>query len=740
MKALELHITFLSDWHVGTGTTVVGGVDAVTARDAEGFPCVPAKSITGILRDAAETLAVELGDRWPDFVGHTFGDEAGEQFDNPGRPARVAIRMARLPASLRNSLKQDPKTEKDLVRELFLLRSSTAIGDRGIAQDDTLRTIEVVRAGTLLIAPVQVGSTPSDVDRIKIFLASAARLVEAIGGKRRRGLGRATVRLFEDGVEVVPHDNDWDAALTFSNYGSEPLAQPEQKRRATGKGGHAHDSGRRLSISITAQSPLLLASEVRGNQWSSHDYVGGNLLLPIVHRAIDRCGIDAFHAVREGHLQVRRGHPAAGKVRLHRVPFVFKEPKGGAAAKWYNELEETEGQPTLKSIRVGWISVDGLIKQKVGGAEFAHNTIDNDTQSTGEAALYTYRAVPAGSFFRAEIWLSDGLVAQLGDLTPLIQELTGHHALGRSKKDDYGWVSLSVEEPVSTADDSTTFAKQLRIWCVSDVLLRNSRLQYEPTAKGLVDHLATRLGVAHDMIGNINMQRSHVRTQRIESWSGAWSLPRPTLVAVAAGSVVIVDLREERSFPARMAIGDRQAEGFGEVLLNPKLLYEKAIRPTTVQRAATPAASSALSASDKSLIESLAISATIRRIAEQAPADFWGEAVLKALGWSEKVPTNTQIGKIRSLMRDAVANGLETLELSKALERNLDNNVKARLKVLLRDPSSIAQRDQWNAWLVRPSGVNATDEEVKKKVAMHALQIVIEVAHRYRTRGKGTKA
>jgi CRISPR-associated protein Csx10 len=734
MKTLELHITFSSDWHIGTGRTVVGGVDAVVARDAEGFPCVPAKSVTGILRDAAENLAVELADDWLDFVGHVFGDEVGEQFDQPSRPARVAIRMARLPVVLRDGLKRESNQKEGLVRELFLLKSSTAINNLGIAQDDTLRTIEVVRAGTLLIAPVQIRSTPNDIDQIKYFLAAAARLVEAIGGKRRRGLGRATVRLFEDGGEVVPRDGDWDTTLKLTDNSDEPLSQPEEQRVAEGKGGHTHNGGQLLSITINAQSPLLLASEVRGNQWSSHDYVGGNLLLPIVHRAVEQCGVDAFRAVRNGHLQVRRGNPAAGKLRLQRIPFVFKEPKGNSDDAWQNELFQTnDAAILLKSIRSGWVSTDGNIKKKVSGAEFAHNTIDNATQSTGDAGLYTYRALPAGSFFRAEVWLSDDLVKQLGDLNTLIQKLNGHHAVGRSKKDDYGWVELSAEKIAGGDDGKRTSAQQLRIWCVSDVLLRNSRLQYEPTAIRLVEELANCLGINHETIGNVDMQRSHVRTQRIESWSSAWSLPRPTLVAVAAGSVIVVDLREEMSFPARMTIGDRQAEGFGEILLNPELLSKNKVQPTKVPVATTAAVAGALSAHDTSLIESLAVSATIRRIA--STASFRGKEGLSKLKWSDKEPTNTQIGKIRALVRDGVANGRKTLELPKALERNLKLNVKDRLKELLRDPSLIATNDEWDNWIVLPSVLSVTKEEFKKQVAMRALQIVIEVAHHERTRG-----
>ena len=47
-----LRLEFLSDWHVGSGTGRPGNVDRLVTRDASGLPYVPAKTLTGIWRDA----------------------------------------------------------------------------------------------------------------------------------------------------------------------------------------------------------------------------------------------------------------------------------------------------------------------------------------------------------------------------------------------------------------------------------------------------------------------------------------------------------------------------------------------------------------------------------------------------------------------------------------------------------------------------------------------------------------
>ena len=58
-----VRVHMLSDWIVGTGEGRVGEVDATVRRDGDGLPFVPAKTLTGIWRDACEQVAGWLGGR-----------------------------------------------------------------------------------------------------------------------------------------------------------------------------------------------------------------------------------------------------------------------------------------------------------------------------------------------------------------------------------------------------------------------------------------------------------------------------------------------------------------------------------------------------------------------------------------------------------------------------------------------------------------------------------------------------
>ena len=54
---MDLTVTFASDWGVGTGTGVAGGVDAVVERDSQNRPVVRGSVLTGILREQAANAA-----------------------------------------------------------------------------------------------------------------------------------------------------------------------------------------------------------------------------------------------------------------------------------------------------------------------------------------------------------------------------------------------------------------------------------------------------------------------------------------------------------------------------------------------------------------------------------------------------------------------------------------------------------------------------------------------------------
>ena len=118
---------------------------------------------------------------------------------------------------------------------------------------------------------------------------------------------------------------------------------------------------------------------------------------------------------------------------------------------------------------------------------------------------------------------------------------------------------------------------RVRVWCVSDVLLRDQQGALDPSPRALAAELTRRLGipvtVAPQQPDSPAVQAAY-RAARRESFHARWGRPRPSLTGLAAGSVVTVELTADLP-GARLAavqrdgIGERTAEGFGQVRFDP---------------------------------------------------------------------------------------------------------------------------------------------------------------------------
>ncbi|BAU44937.1 hypothetical protein O77CONTIG1_04783 [Leptolyngbya sp. O-77] len=175
------------------------------------------------------------------------------------------------------------------------------------------------------------------------------------------------------------------------------------------------------------------------------------------------------------------------------------------------------------------------------------------------------------------------------------EKLQGHHRIGQSKKDDYGAVKITVKiiQPERETDISTEDSKQteqtekLWVWLLSDVLLRNESLR--PTAS--VEDFRQALQQTLNAEGNDSIQlelstpgeglvSAMLRSHRVESWQTQWKLPRPSLAGIAAGSCMVFEVTSGKLDPQRLrqlelsGIGERTAEGYGQLCFNHPLLSE----------------------------------------------------------------------------------------------------------------------------------------------------------------------
>ncbi|MBO0798829.1 MAG: hypothetical protein J2P31_08385, partial [Blastocatellia bacterium] len=142
--------------------------------------------------------------------------------------------------------------------------------------------------------------------------------------------------------------------------------------------------------------------------------------------------------------------------------------------------------------------------------------------------------------------------------------------------------------------DRGTIPKEIRVWLLSDLLLRDERLR--PSAS--ITHFAAALG---DQLGVTLMLRQTpksggqdkgprkmdfaARPRRTDSWNTAWVLPRPSLVGLSAGSSFVFKVTDTKinaaEFSRRLkeveanGLGERRAEGYGQMCFDDLLLSEE---------------------------------------------------------------------------------------------------------------------------------------------------------------------
>lgn len=617
-----VRIRFVTDWHIGAGAGRHGQIDRLVLRDSDRCPFVPAKTLTGIWRDACEQVALGLDDgkprglwsRWTTYLFGTETHEPGAFADNrPPRPAALCIGRAQFPEPFRAAFRTRPALHDAIT---FIKPGVRIDQSSGRVADDNLRFEEMVRAGGYLEARCRLNGTgllEAQRQAVTALLAAGARMVRGIGSKRRRGSGECRLELWVDGrpldVETWLDWLDQDASFPEPPDPHPVDDRPPDRvpRPAAAPAAAASRPWWVLDLRIHCLSPVLAFARQAGNVVETLDYVPGTYLLPLVSRCLTMQGCDPAAALAAGGLVVSNATVEVAGTRGLPVPWAWFRRKddaglvgspqqnppqddagdheGPIAKTVYNLLAESPPDGVqLKGFREGYVASPPWQARalpayvRVERAAVTHNTIEDAVQRPTAAVggVYTYEAIPEGTVLRAEVRMR-------GDLAEALPPdwwhgLGGTHRMGRSKKDDYGLVDIEIAgHRLVTADDLMDIGAvegRLTVWLVSDLLLRDQRLRPDPSAEGLAEALAEALGgngtlqlVPRDAVDDAAAPAGGLlsrigRVVRRDSWHVRWGLPRPSLIGLRAGSCFVFEVRGGRVNREKLA--QLQMTGLGE--------------------------------------------------------------------------------------------------------------------------------------------------------------------------------
>jgi CRISPR-associated protein Csx10 len=722
---LTLKIILSADWHVGEGAGQPGYIDRLVRRHPEDeLPYLPAKTLTGIWRDVCESVAEGL-DRhatgpatWSQWVNVLFGDQPAlpynrsddrRDYDQPIKEARLSIRAARLPEKLRQHL----KAKRTLEQAITFIKPGVKIDpDTGQALDDHLRFEELVRGGAELTAPVSLdtsGCIAEQVRAAQALLWAGAKVVERLGGKRRRGLGRCR---FDLGVD--PKQAETFLQLLQSPapaIPSAPIPQQPDKAGIPSATLPTTTDWVNMPLTIKLRTPVIIPDRTVGNVVQSLDFVPGTYLLGQVTRVLTRLlGRGLLAEVARGDLRLTNAYPEVEGHRSLPVPLAlfYEKDRGGLdkedgqVCNRLTDLADEDQVTQLKQHRDGYVGkLDGRHLppfRTVALQQTTHNTVQDEVQRPTEAVggVYTYEAIKANAVLRAELRLRKVLADELSAREPdWWQRVAGEVRLGIAKKDDYGLAELKVDAPSTSQPQAVASDSTLTVWLLSDLLLRDERLRLSASIDLLKEYLGRRLGVSLKVrqaaataapdspkysAGRQSPKQplsGLVRTRRTDGWHVPWGLPRPSYIGLMAGSCIVFEvdgslMEDTLRQVEQEGLGERRAEGFGEVAFNHSLVTSKLVGRRSRERQddhCNGKSPDLIPKSDPSYgyahtIESAAWRETIgRTTASLGPDADWRRSRLD-WDWQKKVSHNSQLGSLRA----AVASLRSASDRSRALD------------------------------------------------------------------------
>ena len=623
-RSFTLQLEFLSDWHVGSGTGRPGDVDRLVQRDRHNLPYIPAKTLTGIWRDACERVAYGLDNGVPDgiwqqWVMYLFGDQPAdlnrpvEKAEHRPRPAALSIRTAHFPEDLNAALIAKPKLH-DLIS---IIKPGIKIDlQTGCAEPDCLRMEERVRGGAVLTAVCTLAfdsAMQSDAcDTAYALLIAGAQFLERLEGKRRRGAGKCRATVLGESA------NDWIGWI--EGHSQPPLPpEPEETNQSLGDDHteilNSGDTWVCFDLAIEARSPLVIAARSIGNVVESLDYIPGSHLLGLILKTLRKGGLlnstTIQQAIAQKSLVITPATIEVEEQAGRPVPLCWEADKqagglrkGGqvynrfAESDHIEDLQETENLQ-LKGERGYYIGPSAVGESQkptlpasavVSKGIATHNVVEDRVQRPTEdvGGVFSYEAIAPNTKLRAQLRLRYTLAHQIKQAYLDQQteepkssdwwlELKGEHRVGTSKKDDYGAVDILVSG--GQLPNAYPTKHELYVWLLSDALIRDKRLRFSTQVEDLADVLSDALGLERTDKAQSPLKylKAKQQTSRVESWQVQWGLPRPSLVGIKAGSCFV--FQSDQEIPDKqlqrvqtIGIGDRTAEGYGQLSFNDPLI------------------------------------------------------------------------------------------------------------------------------------------------------------------------
>ncbi|MBW2165009.1 MAG: hypothetical protein JRG74_02580 [Deltaproteobacteria bacterium] len=201
MEEYTLKIKLVSPALTASGEGFGAIIDTDIVFDEMGLPYIPAKRIKGCLLDSAREVK-EMFEKseinCPLCIKKTFGD-AGTKTSAPVYISNLYIKdYAKNKEWLNYFLKSDDYkavlSKEKILKTFTHIRRQTAIGDKGVAKEHSLRTARVINKGICFFGDIKTANKDDDIINTLILACLNFR---HMGTMRNKGFGEIKCSLYD---------------------------------------------------------------------------------------------------------------------------------------------------------------------------------------------------------------------------------------------------------------------------------------------------------------------------------------------------------------------------------------------------------------------------------------------------------------------------------------------------------------------------------------------------------------
>lgn len=540
---MKLYIKLLSDMCTYSGETYNSIVDTDVVYDVHGIPYIPAKRVKGCIREAALEL-LEFGLISREKYEKLFGKEGNQQSGFSLSNAYLKEHAA-LVAVAEHFKKNGLAAPQNVLDQYTDVRTQTAVDlETGVADKNSLRTMRVIRRGLEFEAECNPGK---NVDaELQKLLELAVSLVKHMGVSRSRGLGLVEMKLDNTG-EMDSKETNKHVFITKE--------QLKEKNK--------------INYRITLKSAMVCKSP-QGNQAQTQDYIAGSKVLGLLAGALGR---EAYLDLMENHgIRVSNAYIMNGEKRCMPARLSMQKQK--------DQSYDDEGKMLIKDMLydpdvtgkqmtpagVAYMDADRHTASVVTEISYHHQRPADKSvgRATGEdgSGFYQLCGISAGQTFGGSIYADKVCAEKILEAVNVLGEVR----MGYGKSSEFGAVDFVLYDVEPFDEQSQSMMHDAVLTLGSDVILYNEYGMPSTEINVLKNCLEAVSGV-----DDLELTHPFLDFALIGGFNVTWQRRKPEFHALGKGSAFLV--HSDKGFDAERLrsqfIGERTAEGYGELILTP---------------------------------------------------------------------------------------------------------------------------------------------------------------------------